>query len=176
MRKLGWVLVPVLLAGCGAGEHEDLRDWMNEASKDLRGNVPPLPTVKPYEPVAYDAAGMLDPFNPARGKAGGGEPKGGAGPDLNRPREPLEEFPLETMALVGIMRNKTKLVAQVLVNGKSYEVRVGDHIGQSFGKVVSIDTTKDEEKLVLKELVQEADGGWVERDSALHLTGRGGQK
>lgn len=178
MRRLVLTMaIPVLLAGCGTNEHEDLQNWMKEATKDLRGNIPPLPKVKPYEPVAYEAGSLLDPFNPGRAK-GERDLKAGGGtmPDFSRVREPLEEFPLETMKLVGVMRDKSRVIAQVLVNGKSHEVRVGNHIGQSFGKVVQIDTTRDEEKLVLKELIQEADGGWVERESALYLAGRGERK
>lgn len=170
------IVIPALLIGCGTAEHEDLRVWMKDATKDLRGGIPPLPKVKAYEPIAYDAGNLMDPFNAARARGQLDKKSGGPAPDLTRPREPLEEFPLETMTLVGLMRDKTKLIAQVLVNGKSYEVRVGNHLGQSFGKVVQIDTTKDEEKVVLKELVQEADGGWVERDSALYLAGRGERK
>lgn len=176
-RLASLVIVPCLVAGCGSAEHEDLRVWMKEAASDLRPGVPPLPSVKPYEPVAYAAAGVPDPFNAVRVK-GGAESRAGKGnaPDLSRPREPLEDFPLETMTLVGVMRDKSRVVGQVLVNGKSYEVKVGNYLGQNFGKVVRVDTTKDEEKLVLKELVQEADGAWVERQSELQLAGRGSLK
>lgn len=178
MRKLVLAMaLPVLLAGCETASHDDLREWMKESTKDFRGKIEPLPKVKPYEPIAYEASGLIDPFNSARAR---GEtdrkPGGGATPDFSRPREPLEEFPLETMSLVGIMRNKDKVVAQVMVNGKSYEVRVGSYIGQNFGRVVKIDTTQDEEKLVLKELIKEADGDYVERESALQLAGSGGRK
>jgi type IV pilus assembly protein PilP len=61
------------------------------------------------------------------------------------------------------------------VNGKSYEVRVGNYLGQNFGKVTRIVTEKDEEKILLQELVQEADGAWVERESTLFIAG-GGRK
>lgn len=177
MRKIALPMALVLaLAGCGGEEHEDLRVWIVEKSKDLRGNIPPLPKVKPYEPVGYEATSLVEPFNTARARGELDRKAGGTMPDLTRPREPLEEFPLETMSLVGIMKDKTRLIAQVLVNGKSYEVRVGNHLGQNFGKVVQIDTTRDEEKLVLKELMQEADGGWIERDSALFLAGKGERK
>lgn len=175
MRSLvGVVASALLLAACGGQEHEDLRQWMKESTKDLRGNIPPLPKVKPYEPVAYDASGLADPFSSV--KTAGIQDRSGANmPDLNRPREPLEEFPLETMQFVGIFQDKKRLVAQVLVNGKSYEVRVGNYLGQNFGKVTRIVTEKDEEKILLQELVQEADGAWVERESTLFIAG-GGRK
>jgi type IV pilus assembly protein PilP len=171
----GAALAAVLLGGCGDSEHEDLRQWMREASKDLRGNITPLPQVRPYEPVKYDAADLRSPFDTDRVRVVGGS-TGGAAPDLNRPREPLEEFPLETMKFVGFFQDRKRLIAQVLVNGKTYEVRTGNYIGQNFGRVTQIATEPNEERIVLKEVVQEPDGAWVERDSELLLSGAGGQR
>lgn len=162
----------VLVAGCESTDHGDLRRWMQGVEKDMKGKIPPLPQVKPYEPLAYEAGSLVDPFNPARTRSEA--PGRSAIPDLNRPRDPLEEFPLETLTFVGFFKDQKRLVAQILVNGKSYDVRVGQHMGQNFGKIVRIDTTKDEEKIVLKELVQEADGAWVDRESVLYLGGKGG--
>jgi type IV pilus assembly protein PilP len=168
----------LVLTGCGDSEHEDLRQWMREASKDLRGNIKPLPQVRPYEPLAYDGDALRSPFDTGRVTSGGGGSKvgGGPAPDLNRPREPLEEFPLETMKFVGFFQDKKRLIAQVLVNNKTYDLKVGNYIGQNFGRVVEIETEQNEEKIVLKEVIQEPDGAWVERDSELLLSGAGGKQ
>ena len=52
--------------------------------------------VKPYEPFAYNAFDLPDPFKPRKI-----EPHQGGGsklaPDLNRRKEPLEAFPLESL-------------------------------------------------------------------------------
>lgn len=165
--------IPVLLGGCGSAEQEDLRAWMAEASKGLRGQVKPLPEVKPYEPASYLSHDAVDPFDRARLRPE--TIQGAVTPDTTRPREPLEDFSLENMQFVGFFKDKRRVVAQILVNGKSFDVRVGNYMGQNFGKVVAIDVTKDDEHLVLKELIQEADGAWVERESTLYLMGRGGQ-
>lgn len=172
MRRYVLGCLALALAACGSEQHEDLRSWMRDAEKGMRGNIAALPKVKPYEPLAYDAAGIVDPFSPARAKVDEASKTGT--PDLNRPKDPLEEFPLETLKFVGFFKDKNRLIAQILANGKSYEVRVGQHMGQNFGRVVKIDTARDEEKIVLKELVQEADGNWVDRESALYLGGKGG--
>jgi type IV pilus assembly protein PilP len=50
------------LGACSGSDHEDLKQWMAENTKDMRGNIPKLPEVKPYEPVPYDVEGTLDPF------------------------------------------------------------------------------------------------------------------
>lgn len=178
IRSVLCALLLVGLAGCGDSEHEDLRQWMRDASKDLRGKIAPLPEVKPYEPAEYAVGDLDSPFNSSR-VAGAGKtaqsPGGRQAPDLNRPREPLEEFPLETMRFVGFFQDKKRLVAQVMVNGKTYDLRVGNYIGQNFGRVVSIVTDHNEERILLKEVVQEPDGAWVERESELLLSGAGGR-
>lgn len=176
---MGLFMCVGLLAGCGDSEHEDLRQWMREASKDLRGNIKPLPQVRPYEPLTYDAGGLRSPFDPGRVIGGGTGAKGrgeGSVPDLNRPREPLEEFPLETMKFVGFFRDSKRLVAQVLVNNKTYDLKVGNYLGQNFGRVTNIVTEQNDEKIQLKEVIQEPDGAWVERDSELLLSGAGGKQ
>ena len=56
----------LLVAGCGGEEYGDLKEELNQLTKDLRGRVDPLPQVKPYEPVPYTAEGQIDPFRPER--------------------------------------------------------------------------------------------------------------
>ncbi len=172
MRKL-LVSICILLAACAeGGDHEDLRKWMNDAAKDVKGRIPPLPQVKPYEPVAYEAGNLIDPFKPAKiapeGKKGGG----GAQPDFDRPREPLEAYPLESLRYVGVMSRKKVSYAIVQVDGSLYQVRAGNYLGQNFGVITNI----TESEVVLKELVQDAASDWVERVSSLRLQGQEGMK
>lgn len=171
-KHLALVLVAASLTACGDADHDDLRQWMAEASKGLRGNIPPLPAVKPYEPTAYTATESVSPFFSGRLR-GVVDRTSGVIPDMNRPREPLEEFPLETMKFVGFFQDRKRLIAQVLVNGKTYDLRVGNYIGQNFGRVTGIVTLPNEERIVLKELVQEPDGAWIERQSELYLASKG---
>ena len=82
----------LVLSGCGGGEHSDLKQELNTLTKDLRGRVEPLPTVKPYEPVPYQAEGEIDPFRPERvniAVAGKGTSASKLAPDANRPKELL---------------------------------------------------------------------------------------
>lgn len=171
-KHLYLLLIVASLTACGDADHDDLRQWMAEASKGLRGNIPPLPEVKPYEPTAYTATEALSPFLSGRLR-GAVDRSSGAVPDMNRPREPLEEFPLETMKFVGFFQDRKRLIAQVLVNGKTYDLRIGNYIGQNFGRVTGIITLPNEERIVLKELVQEPDGAWIERQSELYLASKG---
>ena len=118
MKKSIVVLLSMLLLACSNTEHEDLRQWMSETSKGIKGKIPELPQVKPYEAVPYDVGNLLDPFKP--GKIGPDQKKGGGGglqPDLDRPREPLEAYPLESLKYVGVMTRKGTSFAIVLVDG-----------------------------------------------------------
>ena len=166
MKKSIVVLLSMLLLACSNTEHEDLRQWMSETSKGIKGKIPELPQVKPYEAVPYDVGNLLDPFKP--GKIGPDQKKGGGGglqPDLDRPREPLEAYPLESLKYVGVMTRKGTSFAIVLVDGALYQVRAGNYMGQNFGVITQI----SESELKLKELVQDPAGDWTERESVLIL-------
>ena len=173
MKKTAIVLLCTALVACSSSEHDDLRQWMSEASKGTKGRIPPLPQVKSYEPVPYDAGNLLDPFKP--GKIGVEQKKGGGSglqPDLNRPREPLEAYPLESLKYVGVMTRKNVSYAIIQVDGSLYQVRLGSYLGQNFG----VTTKVSESEVTLKELVQDSAGDWTERESTLLLQGQEGKK
>lgn len=165
MKTLAVVLAVFALLGCSNGEHDDLRQWMAEASKNIKGRIPPLPQVKPYEPVSYDAGNLVDPFR--SGKIGVDQKKSGGGrqPDMTRPREPLEAYPLESLKYVGVMTQKKVSYALVQADGALYRVRIGHYMGQNFGVIVRV----SEAAITIKELVQDSVGDWVEKESSLQL-------
>jgi type IV pilus assembly protein PilP len=153
----------------GGGEHGDLRQWMDEASRNLPRKVPPLPQVKPYEPVAYDAGNSIatNPFDASRAIPEQVKKGGGKQPDFDRPREPLEAYPLESLKYVGFLKftGAKPSHAVILADGSLHNVRAGNYLGQNFGVITKI----DESEVTLKELVQDAEGDWIERVSSLLL-------
>lgn len=161
------VAATLLLVGCAADEHQDLKQWMLEASKDIKGRIPPLPEIKPFPIVSYDAGDVTDPFNATKiepdKKAGAGG--GGLKPDLNRYREPLEAYPLESLKMVGVLKENGRTSAVVQADKAVHTVRVGNHMGQNFGMIVRITDTE----VQLKELVQDPSNDWVERATSLQL-------
>ena len=173
MRTLVIVLASLALVACSGEDHEDLRQWMNDASKDIKGKIPPLPQVKPYEAVAYDTGGLIDPFRASKigieqRKSSGG----GLQPNLDRPREPLEADPLESLKYVGVMTKKKISYAIILVDGSLYQVKVNNYMGQNFGRITQV----SESEVTLMELVQDSAGDWIERASTLLLQGQEGKK
>ena len=170
-RLLGLLLA--LLAGCGGAEHQDLRQWMEENTRDLRGKVAPLPDVVAYQPVPYEFEGQIDPFRPAKIQPDAndrrGEGKSGKfQPDFEareRRNSPLERYPLESLTMIGKLVLNNRPMAVIKFDDKVQQVKVGDYIGLDFGLVTEI---RDNE-LKLRELIQNSDGEWEQRDSALIL-------
>jgi type IV pilus assembly protein PilP len=158
----------LLLSACGSDEHQDLKDWMAEASKDMHGRVQPIPEIRPFPIISYDAGDLPEPFNPSKvvpEKRSGG---GGIQPDFDRPREPLEAYPLESLKMVGVMMKGKVKHALIQVDNTVYQVRPGNHMGQNFGVIMNI----DDAQVSIKELVQDPTGqtaDWVERISTLQL-------
>ena len=92
MNRAAWIslMTVLLVAGCGGQSHQDLRNWMAEQGKGVRGKLDPLPQIKPYEPFAYADFDLPDPFKPRKIEPVKGESTSKLAPDLNRRREPLE--------------------------------------------------------------------------------------
>lgn len=153
------------LSGCAGDEHATVKQWMAEASKDLKGRVPPLPSIKTFPVVAYESGALIDPFRPAKLQAAKGGAGSGIRPDLNRRREPLEAFPLESLTMVGTISMKGRPLAIVNGNATIYQVGVGNYMGQNFGVITQV----TEGEITLKELVEDTNGDWVERTNTLQL-------
>ena len=101
-RALVCCVVGLLVAACGGESHQDLRAWMQDQGKGVKGKLDPLPQVKPYEPFTYNAFDLPDPFKPRKIEPAKGGSK--LSPDLNRRKEPLESYPLESLQMVGTLQ------------------------------------------------------------------------
>lgn len=159
------LLATLLLAGCMAEEHHDIKQWMQDESKNIKGKVQPLPEITAFPVVSYEADDQVDPFSSARIETGKKGEGGALRPDPNRYKEPLEAYPLESLKMVGIIQEQGRMSAMVLADKNVHTVRIGNYMGQNFGMVVGI----DDMEIQLKELVQDQDSEWVERATALQL-------
>jgi type IV pilus assembly protein PilP len=178
------VLLVITLCGtlgaCSDGGQEELRQWMADNSTNLRGNIPPLPQVLPYEPVPYDVEGSLDPFKSAKiepeSKYKQAAGKGGAfQPDFEA-RELrnslLEKYPIESLKMIGYLHVNGKPMAVIQVDDKVKQIKAGDYIGLDFGMVTKI----SDKEVELRELIQDSAGDWSERTSLLYLQSTEGSK
>src|SRR6266571_675906 len=124
----------VALAGCGGESHQDLRAWMAAQGVGAKGKLDPLPQMKPYEPFAYNAFDLPDPFKPRKIEPAKGGSK--LAPDTARRKEPLEAFPLESLQMVGTLQRGKSTFALVRTTDKDvYQIKVGNYMGQNFGVV-----------------------------------------
>ncbi|GAB2179941.1 hypothetical protein DLREEDagrD3_01640 [Denitratisoma sp. agr-D3] len=186
MRALApyWLslLVAVFLAGCEGDEPEDVRAWMNEATKDMKGKVPPLPEIKALPAISYDPGELIPPFSveklfaeEARAAQAG---RNGGRQAVNLDAYPLARVPLETVRLLGTMTLGKQVIAVVSAGSDApRRVKAGDYIGQNGGRILSIRpaTDKNEAEMLIKETVQEK-GSWVDREVRLTSSGQGEQK
>ena len=164
-RLLLLAILALALAACSSDVHDDIKAWMKQSTAGLKGRVPPLPEIKAFPIVSYDAGDQLDPFKPI-----GIDPEkkvagGGIKPDFNRRKEPLESYPLESLKMIGLLQRDKLRHAIVRAGNAVYQVKIGNYLGQNFGIVTDI---KDSE-VQIKELVQDPGGDWVERTSTLQL-------
>ena len=167
MKRVAVALVSTaLLAGCGSRNHQHLLDWMAAQGKGMRGHLDPIPQIKPYEPFAYNDFDLPDPFKPRKIEPAKSDNANKLAPDLNRRKEPLEAYPLESLSMVGTLEKGKTLYALVKTPERDlYQVRQGMHMGQDYGVIVAISDTD----IKLKELVQDGAGDWSERSSTLNL-------
>lgn len=163
--RLVAMLICVTTAGCGDGNHADLRKFMQETGKDTAEKLEPLPSIKPADTFTYLPGDILDPFKPRNlrpSRPGGG----GLQPDFSRPKEPLEVYPMEGLRMVGtLMKGKDRQAIIRTPDNTLYRARKGDRIGQNFGVITAITDTET----TIKETIQDSAGDWTEANTSLTL-------
>lgn len=166
------VCLVLLVAGCGSSGQEELQAWMDQQRAQTRPKVKPIPEPKKFTPQAYTEENSTDPFSKqkltqALNRESGQSTSNAAlvAPELARRKEPLESHPLDTMKMVGSLLKKGRPVALVRVDNLLYQVQPGNYLGQNFGRVVQVAETE----LVLREIVQDGAGEWIERKATLQL-------
>ena len=163
------LVVAFMFAGCGGEQFADLKQFVKQSGEGLRGRVDPIPEVKQFEPFAYSAFDLPDPFKPRATMVDNRGPSAGSGPrpDDKRPKEALEAFPLESLKMVGTLEQKKVRFALIITpDNNLYRVKQGNFLGQNFGIITSI----SESTVTLKEVIQDSSSGaWTERTSSLQL-------
>ncbi len=157
-------LAVLTLGGCSNGIDE-LRKQVDEIKNRPGESIEPLPEIKPYESFAYNAGSLRSPFVPT--PPARSDLAAGVRPDVKRPREFLEQFPLDTMRMVGTLQLQGRNYG--LVQGKDglvHRVLPGNYVGQNDGRILSVTSTR----ISVIEIVPDGLGGYIERPAALALT------
>ncbi len=157
-----------LLAACSA-ETEELQQWMDQQRREAKPNVTPLQPPTKFNPEPYSAAQAVEPFSTQKLsvalKQEARQPNSVLAAELNRRKEPLEAYPLDSMSLVGSVAKQGQPFALLRVDNLLYQVKVGDYLGQNYGRITGIAETE----IALREVVQDAAGEWTERPATLQL-------
>jgi type IV pilus assembly protein PilP len=169
---LGLALTGALMTGCTSSTDE-LQQWMEEQRQQTRPTVKPLTPPKTFQPQPYEAQAVVDPFSTQKLTVAlrreAAQPSSLLAAEMKRRREPLEAFPLDSMSMVGSVSRDGRPYALLRVDSLLYQARVGDYMGQNFGRITKISETE----ITLREVVQDAAGEWIERTSTLQLQEQG---
>ena len=161
-------LAALVLMGC-SGEQEELAQWMEQQRREVKPDVPPLSPPKKFNPQSYAALTGVEPFSTQKLTVALNQvtrqPSSLLSAEINRRREPLEAYPLDSMTMVGSVVKTGRPYALLKVDNLLYQVKPGDYLGQNYGKITKISETG----VSLREIVQDAAGEWIERTSALQL-------
>lgn len=162
----------LVLTGCGPSGEDELRQWMADLRATTKPRLMTIKEPKQYFPQEYIAGNGMEPFNQMKLtqalRRESSETVANASliaPEMARRKEPLEAYPLDAMKMVGSMNKTGSPTALITVDRLLYQVRVGNYIGQNYGKIVSISETN----MNLREIVQDPTGDWVERMTTLDL-------
>ncbi|MBR6877210.1 MAG: pilus assembly protein PilP [Neisseriaceae bacterium] len=151
----------IALSAC-SGEHGDLQDWMREQRDDAKTKITPVEPPAPLEHTAYFAPPSVGThaFDIAKMRSA---TQNANMPDMDRPKEILENYSLENIKFKGSIGTKQKMAGLVEVDGHTYTVRPGNYLGQNYGRISKI--TADGIELI--EVVEDAEGNWINRPATL---------
>ena len=161
--------LPVILTGCSGDNTSDLQVYVESVKARPKGRIKPLPEITPYETYLYQVSHLRDPFTPfiAQEEARIEIKDSGLHPDLNRKREELEQYSLDSLNFVGHIEKDGKTWALITApDNVIYRVLPGNHMGSNYGEIIAI----TEDSILLKEIIPNGVGGWTEREAALELS------
>jgi type IV pilus assembly protein PilP len=169
LKSLFSFIPALLLVACGASQNDDLTQFMSDAEHTMAPPVEPLPEVQSFSPKQYNVDKSLhDPFVPRKASV-----QNTHQPDLNRPKEPLEAYPLENLKFVGVLSKKNSMFATIQTpDNMVYQVKPGSHLGEKFGVVTVLAENRQTLKyeLKIKETIQDpVSGEWSEQMTTLEL-------
>jgi len=171
LRIVAGLLGLCALAGC-TSDQDELRVWMEQQRREAKPDVQPLQAPKKFDPEPYSVAQAVEPFSTQKLsvalKQESRQPNSLMAAEMNRRKEPLESYPLDSMSMVGSVNKQGQPFALLRVDNLLYQVKMGDHLGQNYGLITKIGETE----IVLRELVMDAAGEMIERPATLQLQER----
>ena len=170
MKKLTLLLLIVMtgLTGCASRDMNDLRSFVEDVKERPPGRIEPLPEIKEVETHTYSSSELRNPFapEPVPEEERAVAQSSGLMPDFNRRKEELEGFPLDSLRMVGTVDQSDSVWGLIKTNdGTIHRVKTGNYMGMNYGKIDRV----SEEKIELTEIIQDGQGGYIERQATVAL-------
>lgn len=171
LSPVGCFLLMALLTACGNDDVSDLTRYIQTVKERPKGAIEPLPENKIVETFVFNPDGLRNPFraiekNVEASNADQAISGGGIRPDTDRRKEELEAFSLDSLRMIGTLKDHQGLWGLIKSkNGTIHSVRVGNYIGQNYGKIIRI----LDDKIELIEIVPDKPGTWREQQATLAL-------
>ena len=150
----------------------DLQQFVAQVKAQPPGRITPIPEFQPYQNFEYTSHDLRDPFKlvdfrrPEKIPEEVGLLGDGPRPDIDRVREPLEDFPLDTLRLKGtVTKDGIKWGLIFAPDNTIHRVLEGHYMGQNHGRIISV----TDDIIELTEIVPDGLGNYIERSSAIAL-------
>lgn len=170
LKSIVICLLPCGLLACSPAVEDDLAQWMRSSDSLIPMQIEPLPSVQVFEPRQYNADHSLhDPFVPRKASVQAAAYQ----PDLHRPREPLEAYPLEGLKFVGVVSRHNRTYATIQTpDNLVYQVKPGNYLGEHFGLITALAENRQSHRyeMTVKQTVQDLTSGeWTVQMTTLEL-------
>ena len=169
MRHLGVIGLVFSLLACSNNDGlDDLRVFAEAERAKKPSAIEPLPSLKATEVFNYTASPTVSPFSEKNVL-----PEITATleispilPDQDRIRQPLEYFPLDSLRMVGTLKQDGQTYAVIFAPDDTvHSVSKGNYAGTQLGEIIEV----LESEIVLEETVKLRNGRWEKRKVSLAL-------
>ena len=166
-NRLAVVIAASLAVAACSKDKSDLVEFIESTKATNVGSVKPVPQFEPYESFTYSAADLRDPFVANVELDQEPEVMVTAARE-SRPKQPLEQFPLDTLSMVGTLQQQSQQWALIKdPQNVVHRIQVGNYMGKNEGRVTQISETD----IRLIEIVPDGIGGFLERDASIAIGG-----
>lgn len=169
-RALAVIASCTVLASCVGADHSDLQAYVNNVIASQKPKIEPLPEFKPYPIYVYEAGELRDPFEESafvEQQAEVAIEGSGIRPPERDTKEPLEDYPLDTLRMVGTLEQSATMWALIKdAEGSIHRVKTGNYMGKNYGKILSI----SEHQVDILEIVPNGMGAYMERPATIALS------
>ena len=169
-RTSAVIVTCTLLAACVGADHSDLKAYVNNVMARQKPKIEPIPEFKPYPIYVYQGGELRDPFEESafvQQQAEVAIAGSGIRPPERDTKEPLEDYPLDTLRMVGTLEQATTMWALIKdAEGSIHRVKTGNYMGKNYGKILSI----NEHQVDILEIVPNGQGAYMERPATIALS------